>query len=123
MLRPFAALLASLTMVIASVASAAELIMVEEVGCIWCEEWNSEIAPIYPKTTEGKYAPLRRIDIHDPVPDGLSFNTRPVFTPTFILVEGGNEVGRIEGYPGEDFFWGLLERMLLDTTSYERPAS
>lgn len=123
MFHLIAALLASVTMGIASVASAAELIMVEEVGCIWCEEWNSEIAPIYPKTAEGRYAPLRRIDIREPVPSGLSFRTRPVFTPTFILVEGGEEVGRIEGYPGEDFFWGLLERMLLDTTNYERPAS
>ena len=26
----------------------------------------------------------------------------------------GNEVSRIEGYPGEDFFWGLLGRMLSD---------
>jgi hypothetical protein len=24
----------------------------------------------------------------------------------------GQEAGRIEGYPGEDFFWGLLGRML-----------
>jgi len=44
------------------------------------------------------------------------------FTPTFILVDDGREVGRIEGYPGEDFFWGLLGMMFeranipLDTT-------
>ena len=35
------------------------------------------------------------------------------FTPTFVLVDDGREIGRIEGYPGEDFFWGLLERLLL----------
>jgi hypothetical protein len=34
------------------------------------------------------------------------------FTPTFVLVDEGREIGRIEGYPGEDFFWGLLERLL-----------
>ncbi|MBL3206218.1 thioredoxin family protein, partial [Klebsiella pneumoniae] len=33
------------------------------------------------------------------------------YTPTFILVDGGREIGRIEGYPGADFFWGLLERL------------
>ena len=28
------------------------------------------------------------------------------------------EVARIEGYPGEDFFWGLLEMMLKAKTGY-----
>jgi hypothetical protein len=27
-------------------------------------------------------------------------------------VENGKEVGRIRGYPGEDFFWGLLQLLL-----------
>lgn len=100
---------------------AVELIMVEEVGCVWCAEWNETIAPIYPKTAEGKFAPLRRIDIHDPSPADLTFKSRPMFTPTFILVDQGRELGRIEGYPGEDFFWGLLERILLEETNYTRP--
>ena len=34
------------------------------------------------------------------------------FSPTFVLTDGGREIGRIEGYPGEDFFWGLLEAMM-----------
>ena len=38
----------------------------------------------------------------------------PVFTPTFVLVREGRELARIEGYPGEDFFWGLLAAMLRD---------
>ena len=38
---------------------------------------------------------------------------RPVrYSPTFVLVDQGREVGRMEGYTGEDFFWGLLERLL-----------
>jgi len=84
------------------------LILVEEQGCLWCMRWNEEIAPIYPKTEEGARAPLRRIDLHDPQPSDLTFKLPVRFTPTFILVDDGKEVGRIEGYPGEDFFWGLL---------------
>ncbi len=88
------------------------LVMVEEKGCIWCARWNTEIAPIYPKTPEGQAAPLRRIDIKSPLPDDLTF-ARPLhFTPTFVLIVDGKETSRIEGYPGEDFFWGMLERML-----------
>ena len=90
----------------------AELLMFEEKWCHWCEKWNEEIGVIYDKTTEGKRAPLRRIDVHDGMPAEIDLKTRVQYTPTFVLVEDGRELDRIEGYPGEDFFWGLLERML-----------
>ena len=86
------------------------LLMAEEDGCYWCAKWNEEIAHIYPKTTEGKLAPLQRYDLHSETPD-VTFDKRVHFTPTFVLVEDGHELGRIEGYPGEDFFWGLLSMM------------
>ncbi len=95
-------------------ATAAEtvLVMVEEKGCVWCARWDDEIAHIYPKTAEGRAAPLRRLDIHGPRPDDLVFDRRLTFTPTFVLMVDGIEASRIEGYPGEDFFWGLLNQML-----------
>lgn len=88
------------------------LVMAEETGCMWCAQWNETIAPIYPKTPEGQAAPLMRIDIHDNLPEGLIFASALRFTPTFVLMQDGQEVRRIEGYPGEDFFWGLLQVML-----------
>lgn len=42
-----------------------------------------------------------------------TLKTPVIYTPTFVLVEHDSEIGRIEGYPGEDFFWSLLERLLL----------
>ncbi len=93
-------------------ADAAELIMLEEDGCWYCEMWDKEIGVVYHKTPEGRRAPLRRLDIHDPLPIDLRFLTKGGYTPTFILVENGREYGRIRGYPGEDFFWGLLGQLL-----------
>jgi len=90
----------------------AALVMVEEKGCMWCERWNDDISAIYPKTSEGKIAPLMRIDMHASQPKGLTFKRPLAFTPTFVLMVDGVEVSRIEGYPGEDFFWGLLEQMM-----------
>jgi len=86
--------------------------MGDEVGCFWCQKWTDEIGPIYPKTTEGQTAPLIRQDIHTPLPEGVTLARALVFTPTFVLLNDGVEVGRIEGYPGEDFFWGLLAQMI-----------
>ena len=88
--------------------------MVEEAGCIFCARWHSEVGPEYPITPEGQAAPLRRVDLHSDLPSDLILVSRPRFTPTFILVNDGRELARIEGYPGEDFFWGLLSRMLVE---------
>lgn len=89
----------------------ADLVMVEQAGCHWCAKWNEEISHIYPKTAEGERAPLRRVDLRA-LPTDIIFTTRPVFTPTFVLVEDGQELGRIEGYAGDEFFWFLLGKLL-----------
>lgn len=102
---------------LATPALTAELVMVDEKGCIYCEQWNAEIGPIYPKTAEGRFAPLRKIDIGD-IDEAIELDRRVNFTPTFIVVEDEAELARIEGYPGPDFFWPLLDRMLRDVTDY-----
>jgi hypothetical protein len=103
-------------------AHAAELIVFEQKGCVWCQRFDREIAPAYARTAEGKRAPLRRVDIAKPVPDDLSFIVRERFTPVFVLVENGAEFGRIRGYPGDAFFWGLLNT-LLDRLDRGEPAA
>jgi len=103
-------------------AQAAELIVFEQKGCVWCQRFDREIAPAYARTAEGKRAPLRRVDIAKPVPDDLSFIVRERFTPVFVLVENGAEFGRIRGYPGETFFWGLLAN-LLERLDHGEPSS
>jgi hypothetical protein len=110
----FSALISTLMLGVSAVATVAEtrLVMVEEHGCMWCARWNEEISGIYPKTPEGKAAPLLRMDIRAPRPEGLEFARSLHFTPTFVLMVDGKEVSRIEGYPGEDFFWGILKQML-----------
>lgn len=100
-----------LTIGLISPLLAAELIMVERQGCHWCERWNAEIGPAYPKTTEGARAPLRRIQIND-LPADIGFASPLVFTPTFVLVDKTCELGRIEGYAGDEFFWFLLNNLL-----------
>lgn len=95
-----------------AVARAAELVMFEQAFCEWCEVWDEEVGVVYGKTGESKRAPLRRVDIHKTRPADLEGVKRVIFTPTFVLMEDGAEVGRILGYPGEDFFWSLLDQMM-----------
>lgn len=95
----------------AASALGAELYMVDEPGCPWCARWDAEIGPIYPKTEESRRAPLNRIDIRE-VGRAIDLKSRVVFTPTFLLVEDGRELDRMEGYMGDEFFWVLLNQML-----------
>ena len=108
----------SLAQTLALPVAAAELVMVEQQGCEWCERWNEEIAPSYPKTTEGKFAPLRRVDLRD-MPPELMIDRRVNFTPTFLIVEDDRELARLEGYPGAGFFWPVLAKLLSEHTKYD----
>lgn len=93
------------------IARAAELVMFERAGCIWCQRWDREIAPIYGKTDEARRLPLRRIDIGLGEPTGLALASPVIYTPTFVVIDDGREIGRISGYINDEAFWGLLGKL------------
>ena len=113
-LRAAAFLLAGLSGALPARAGDLTLLMVEQPGCNHCAAWHAEVGPEYPVTAEGRAAPLQRQDLRADLPDGVTLVSPPVFTPTFVLLDDGQEVARLEGYPGEDFFWGLLSGMIRD---------
>jgi hypothetical protein len=91
-------------------ASSVRLIMVEAPNCIYCRKWDAEIGKSYAKSDEGHFAPLTRVLRDSPI---LKDFTPAIFTPTFIVVRGTEEVGRITGYPGHIFFWEELHPILV----------
>jgi thioredoxin-related protein len=108
-IRAFSALCAIFVLI--STADAAELVMYRRDGCPYCARWDREIGPIYSKTEISRRAPIRMVNLsrdrdlpikHGPI----------IFTPTFVLVENGQEVGRMEGYTGDEFFWVRLANLL-----------
>lgn len=94
-------------------SSAAELVMFESEACEWCEVWDEEIGVAYDKTREAKVVPLRKVDIDDAPHADFKNLEGIIYTPTFVVMDGGNELGRIIGYPGEDFFWQFLNAILV----------
>ena len=93
-------------------SSACELIMFQTPSCVWCQAWEREVGIIYDKTTESRVAPLRRVDVRKRIPSDVHTLEPIVYTPTFVLLNGDHEIGRITGYLGEDHFWGLLGVLL-----------
>ena len=89
------------------------LLMIDDTACPYCELWDEEIGYMYFKTPEGKLAPLIRHHYGEKLPQNIELLSEPVVTPTFILLENNKERFRIEGYPGEEFFWSFLAEYIL----------
>ncbi len=106
------AVLLSLAAFAPTQSNAAELVFFYAVGCPVCARWDKEVGSIYDKTDEAKRLPLRRQDLHKKRPADLTFIKGVVFTPTFVLVEDGKELGRIVGYVSDYFFWGQIDGLI-----------
>jgi hypothetical protein len=55
---------------------------------------------------------LRSLWIRDQATAAVKLDRPVTASPTFVLSDGGREVGRIIGYGGSDFFYGLLGELL-----------
>ena len=90
----------------------AELIFVEQPGCYACVRFNKELGASYDLSTLGRDVPLRRVDINNRWPYRGSGVRRPMGTPTFIILDGGKEIGRFAGYGDGPRFWKKFEAVL-----------
>ncbi len=77
--------------------------MFESASCTWCQRWHDEIGEIYPKTSDARCAPLRRVDLGDPRPIDLAEIKGVIYTPTFVLIDDGREIARWLAIPAKIF--------------------
>lgn len=89
----------------------AVLVMIGDRGCPYCARFEREVAPGYQASEDGYLAPLVRRDRHDA---DVAFIPRVVYSPTFIMLVRGREVGRIVGYAGADLFWMQVAGLMSD---------
>ena len=90
------------------------LLVIEQAGCVYCAQFRREIEPAYNASPESVVAPLVYANIRGPWPEGVALSPPPFVTPTFVLIDAtGQERGRITGYPGDIFFWSLLQEILI----------
>jgi thioredoxin-related protein len=99
--------MAVLVVLLGAQATASELVMFERDGCPWCQRWDKEIGAVYERTPEAGRLPLRRVNLARQQA-GFKLKEPVRFTPTFVVVDDGAEVGRITGYINDESFWGLL---------------
>ena len=91
----------------------ARLLMLERHDCPWCRRWLREVGENSWNLSDlGRRAPLRRVDVAAGLPEDLRFVAHWRFTPTFVLIDGGRELGRMIGYQADLFFWQQAEALL-----------
>ena len=93
-------------------AVAAELVMVDSRACYYCKKFHREMAPTYAASAVGQTAPLRKVSVYKRWPSDLAGVRRAPYTPVFILVDGGREIGRFAGYKSPASFWSRLDRLM-----------
>ena len=81
--------------------------------CAYCKAWENEIANIYLKTEFEDQFKLSFIDFSSNA-DFEKYGISKIVkvTPTFIFVKDETEVGRIEGYNGQELFWWQVDEII-----------
>ncbi|MBN9583260.1 MAG: thioredoxin family protein [Afipia sp.] len=119
--RTFGAAAFAATLMASPALQASELVMFEQPGCVHCQRWNHDVGSLYGKTDEARALPLRRVDIRSQGASGIALASPVRYTPTFVVVDDGREVGRITGYSNDEAFWGLLTALAAKLPGASRP--
>ena len=92
------------------------LVYIYSPTCGACQQFDREVARIYPKTPEAKQLPLLKVRLEDWRSGQTPFtdcSLPTVFgTPTFIQMRGCKEIDRVTGYSDQELFWLSLGRMV-----------
>ncbi len=89
-------------------AQAMDLVMFESPTCGTCKLFKREVLPIYAGSPAGKVFPLWVAEMGGKV--SFKLNQPVTFTPTFVWVDNGVEVGRFSGYFGKAQFFNIVNR-------------
>ncbi len=85
-----------------------DLIVFESPTCGTCKVFKREVLPIYAGSPAGKVFPLWVVEKGEKL--SFRLNEPVTFTPTFVWVDNGVEVGRFSGYFGKEQFFNVVNR-------------
>ena len=91
-----------------ALANNVQLVMFTSKDCPACQSWEKKIGVVYKKSQYQIALPLERVIVSHPLPDWISIQQPIRGTPTFIIIENGQEVGRITGFNDPEMFWWQL---------------
>ena len=84
------------------------LVMVTSDHCPFCQAWERDIGVVYEKSPYAPSFPLTRVDIGSAMPEGVTLQSPVLGTPTFLIIQNGQEIDRRRGYDDAGMFWWWL---------------
>ncbi len=99
-----------LTLLLSQPIVAAELLYFYDSFCGACQKFDEEVGSYYNNTAESKVIPIRKVEfstwrhLADKPYAGMLTKTI-IGTPTFVMVEDGQEIDRLVGYSNNELFW------------------
>ena len=84
------------------------LVMVTSDHCPFCQAWEQDIGVLYDKSPYAPSLPLTRVDIGSAMPEGVTLQSPVLGTPTFLIIQNGQEIDRQRGYDDAEMFWWWL---------------
>ena len=84
------------------------LVMVTSDYCPFCQAWERDIGVLYEKSPYAPSLPLTRVDIGSAMPEGVTLQSPVLGTPTFLIIQNGQEIDRQRGYDNAEMFWWWL---------------
>jgi thioredoxin-related protein len=92
-----------------------ELLVFEHKDCVYCRVFRSDTLPRYRESGQETRAPIRFVSVEHADLDQLKLNGGIHMVPTFVLMQDGQEVGRITGYWAPENFFKMLSNLMLKT--------
>lgn len=92
-----------------------ELLVFEHRDCVYCRVFRADTLPRYRESENAAKAPIRFVSIEHADTTTLKLNGAIQMVPTFVLMQDGQEVGRIAGYWAPDNFFKMLSNLMLRT--------
>lgn len=84
------------------------LVMVTSDHCPFCQAWERDIGVLYEKSPYAPSLPLTRVDIGSAMPESVTLQSPVLGTPTFLIIQNGQEIDRQRGYDDAEMFWWWL---------------
>ena len=89
-----------------------ELVVFEADGCIYCENFRSDVLPLYRNSQIGRETPIRFVNVSRSDETKMGLSGAITIAPTVVLMHQGQEVDRIVGYTGPFNFMKMVAYML-----------
>ncbi|WP_303463076.1 SoxS protein [Paracoccus sp. 1_MG-2023] len=96
----------------AAAAPGLQLMVITSRDCHESADFRREVMPGYGRTPAARVAPMIEQPMDAAWPDGLAIGRMPRVTPSFLILQGGVEIARFEGYSDAATFHERLSSAL-----------